>query len=178
MKDFLKRSGYVSLVTSLVFALLGIIIILNPSATLNFISTIIGIATIIIGIIKFFNCFSNKDDSGKLDISKLFGTLIIIIAGIVVICYNQTIQSIIGIVVGLWIIYSSLIKFGFSIQIKTLSFPTFLVSLILSIAMFICGIYILFNASALVVSFGVIMLIFAIMDIIEEFLFISYTDKL
>ena len=80
--------------------------------------------------------------------------------------------------IGLWIIYSALIRFGLSVQLKAISFPIFILSMILSISMLICGIYVLFNASAIMIWLGVIMLIYAVMDIIEEIIFISYAEKL
>lgn len=178
MKDILKKSGYISLLISIIFALIGIIIIVNPTTTFNIISTIIGVCIIIAGIIKFFTSFSYKTTSGGTDFQMIFGSLIIVIAGIVTICYNSTIQSIISIMIGLWIIYSALIRFGLSVQLKAISFPIFILSMILSISMLICGIYVLFNASAIMIWLGVIMLIYAVMDIIEEIIFISYAEKL
>lgn len=178
MKEFLKKSGYISLLSSIIFALIGIIIIVNPTTTLNVISTIIGISIIIMGVVKFFTSFSIRTTNGNPDFSMIFGSLIIIISGIVTICYSQTIQSIISILIGLWIIYSALVRFGFSMQIRTIGFPAFIISTILSIAMLVCGIYVLFNSSAIVVGLGVIMLVFAIIDIIEELLFISYAERL
>ena len=168
MKEFLKKSGYISLLSSIIFALIGIIIILNPTTTLNVISTIIGISIIIMGVVKFFTSFSIRTTNGNPDFSMIFGSLIIIISGIVTICYSQTIQSIISILIGLWMIYSALV----------IGFPAFIISTILSIAMLACGIYVLFNSSAIVVGLGVIMLVFAIIDIIEEMLFISYAERL
>lgn len=178
MKELLKKTGYVSLLTSVILALIGIIIIVNPTTTFNVISTIIGISIIIVGIIKFLTSFSYRTTNGKLDFQMIFGSLIIVIAGIVTICYNSTIQSIISIIIGLWIIYSALIRFGFSVQLKAISFPIFILSMILSISMLACGIYVLFNASAIIIWLGVIMLIYAIMDIIEEIIFISYAERL
>lgn len=178
MKEILKKSGYISVITSLIIAILGIIIIINPDATLKFISTIFGISIIIIGILRFFSSFSTKTIDGTINFQNTILSIIVIILGIIVIFYSQTIQALIGITLGLFIIYSALIRFVFSIQIRTFETKIFLASLILSILMFICGIYLLFNANAIVISFGIIMVIYSVIDIIEQIIFIKYIDKL
>ena len=43
MEKILKKAGWTSVITSLIFALIGLIMIYNPETTMIFISTILGI---------------------------------------------------------------------------------------------------------------------------------------
>ena len=57
MEKFLKKAGWTSVITSLIFALIGLIMIYNPETTMIFISTILGIFFIVVGLIKVINYF-------------------------------------------------------------------------------------------------------------------------
>ena len=63
MEKFLKKAGWTSILTSLVLAVIGIVMIYNPQTTMQFISTILGIFFIVMGIIKLINYFVTKGNS-------------------------------------------------------------------------------------------------------------------
>ena len=52
MEKFLKKAGWTSVLTSIIFAIIGLIMIFFPDTTMKFISTILGAFFIIIGILK------------------------------------------------------------------------------------------------------------------------------
>ena len=51
MEKFLKKAGWTSIITSLVLAVIGLVMIYNPDTTMQFISTILGIFFIVVGVI-------------------------------------------------------------------------------------------------------------------------------
>ena len=60
MEQFLKKMGWTSIITSLAFAVIGLIIAYNPNATFTIISYLIGIAFILFGIMKVIEYFKMK----------------------------------------------------------------------------------------------------------------------
>ena len=48
MKDIFKRAAIISILTSVIFAILGIVMIANPVATIEIVTAILGITIIVI----------------------------------------------------------------------------------------------------------------------------------
>ena len=53
-----------------------------------------------------------------------------------------------------------------------------LVVLLISLAILFCGIYVLANPGTVVMTVGIIMVVYAVMDIIEEIIFIKKVKNL
>ena len=49
MKEMIKRTAVVSIITSLIFAVLGIVMITNPEAAIEIVAAVLGITVIVIG---------------------------------------------------------------------------------------------------------------------------------
>ena len=177
LNSILKKTGMYSLISSIVFAILGIVLIAYPNGTITVISYIIGIMFFLVGAYKALNYFSNKGNYDLYNYDLAFG-IIAIILGIVTIAYGSQIFSIFRILIGLWIIYSAIIRLSLSLKLKTLGTNAWKYSLILSIVMLICGIYAIANNGIIIVTIGVIVLIYAIIDIIESIIFLNNVNDL
>ena len=64
MKEMIKRTAVVSIITSLIFAVLGIVMITNPEAAIEIVAAVLGITVIVIGAEKIISYFVMK---GNLD---------------------------------------------------------------------------------------------------------------
>lgn len=177
MEKFLKKAGWTSILTSIIFAIIGIIMIYNPATTMQFISTVLGVFFIVIGIIKLINYFIAKGNSSIFSNDMAWGIISIII-GLVVIVYSSTIESIFRIMIGIWIIYSGFTRLSLSFKLKDISHKTWMLVLILAVLMIIGGLYVTFYPGALIVTLGVIILIYSIMDLIESFIFMRNIKEL
>lgn len=177
VEKFLKKTGWSSLISSIIFAILGIILITNPEETVKVISYILGGIFILTGVIRVINYIVTK---GKYDIYNdgMFFGIIAIILGIVTICYSKQIGNIFRVLIGVWIVYSSIVRIDISFKLKVLENKTWLYSLIIAIAMLICGIYIACNPGAILVTIGIVILIYSILDIIESIIFLKDIKKL
>lgn len=91
MENFLKKTGFTSIVTSLVFAIIGIILITNPESTMIIISYILGAIFIIAGGIKTINYFISKGNYDFYNYELIYG-IIAIILGVITIFYSATIR--------------------------------------------------------------------------------------
>ena len=79
----------------------------------------------------------------------------------------NVIGSMFRIIIGLWIIYMSFVGADSALQIKKNGNKSWLHTIVLSILMLICGLYIIFSSGAIIVAIGIIMLICSIINIIE-----------
>lgn len=177
LKNILKKTGWISILESIIFATLGIIIILNPEGIIKIMSYILGVMFIAVGIGKIIDYFTTK---GKLDFnnySLMYG-LMACILGIVIMVCSSTIGSIFRIAIGIWIIYSSFMRMSFSIRLKALNSKVWIYSLILAIIMFVGGLYITLNQGAVMVTIGILMIIYSIIDIIENIIFIRNVKEI
>ena len=170
MDKFLKKAGWTSILTSVIFAIIGLIMIYYPESTIMFISTIIGIFFIVVGIIKIINYFIARGNSTLFSNDIAWG-LIAIILGLVTMVYSGTIESILRIMIGIWIIYSGFTRFNLSFRLKNINSKLWAFVLILSIIMVVGGVYVTFYPGALIVTLGVIILIYSIIDLVEGFIF-------
>lgn len=167
-----KKTGVYSLISSIVFAILGIILIAYPEGTIKVISYVLGIMFMLVGAYKVANYFINKGSYDLYNYDLAFG-IIAIILGIVTIAYSTQIATILRIIIGLWIIYSAIIRLSLSLKLKTLGTDAWKYSLILSIIMLICGIYAIASTAIIIKTIGIVILIYAILDIIESIIFLN-----
>ena len=177
MENFLKKAGWTSILTSIILANLGLIMIFNPDTTMQFISTILGIIFIVIGIIKIANYFISRGNS-TLFANDISWGLVAVILGLVTIVYSSTIESIFRIMIGIWIIYSGFTRFSLSFKLKEVNDKVWAFMLVLAVLMVIGGLYVTFYPGALIVTLGVIILIYAVMDLIEGFIFMKNMKNL
>lgn len=172
----LKKTGWSSIITSTVFAIIGIVIITSPEAIITIISTILGLTLIAFGGYKGLEYLKNKG-SNSYSYDLAYG-IIAIILGIVAMVYHQEIGTIFRILIGLWIIYSSVIRATLSLQLRSTKSKVWIYSLIIALVMLACGIYTISNAGTIVVAVGIVVLIYSILDIIEGIIFLKNLKKI
>lgn len=168
MEKFFKKTGLISILESVVFIILGVILVWKADVAVKVISYIIGTIFIIIGAAKVIKYFSIYKKQYEIYNYELIYGLITIVIGIITIYYCNTIETILRIVIGIWIIYSSFIKFGLALKMKEVGVRLWIHSLILSIIMFICGLYVILNSGTIIATIGICMIIYSVIDIIED----------
>jgi len=177
LKDLLKKSGWMSIAESLVFAILGIILIWQKDAIMSMIAYILGAVFILLGIIKVVNYLQTKSKSDLYNYELVYGIMAVII-GIVIIVYSSTISKIFGIIIGMWIVYSSVVRASSALKLKQIKSNIWIYSLVIAVVMLICGLVVIFNTGAIPATIGAIMITYAVLDIIENVIFINNVKKL
>lgn len=177
LKDLLKKSGWMSIAESLVFAILGIILIWQKDAIMSMIAYILGVVFILLGIIKVINYVQTKSKSDLYNYELVYGIMAVII-GIVIMVYSSTISKIFGIIIGMWIVYSSVVRASSALKLKQIKSNIWIYSLVIAVIMLICGLVVIFNTGAIPATIGAIMITYAVLDIIENVIFINNVKKL
>ena len=172
MKLFLKKMGWISILTSLVFIILGFVIAYYPDTTFQVISYVLGAVFIVIGLVKIISYFIHKGSYDLYNYELVFG-IIACLLGIVVIVASSMIETLIRVVIGFWIVYSGAIRLGLALKLQKLEVDTkvWVSVLLMALIMLFCGIYIIAVPGIIVTTIGVLMIIYGIMDLVEEIIF-------
>ncbi len=177
IEKIFKKTGYTSIITSIILGILGLIMFLYSEATMKIITNILGIILILTGILKIIGYLKEKGEYDFFNYDIIYGIISIVI-GIVLLTHPGILEGILGIALGIWIIYSGLMRFGLSLKLKTYETKSWLPMLVISIIMIIMGIYIIVSPDVIIATLGLIILFYSIMDLIEGITFIINVKKL
>lgn len=177
LEKIFKKTGWFSILESVLFIILGAILVWKSEETVKAISYLLGGVFIIIGLIKVVHYFLSKGKYDFYNYDLIFGLMAAVI-GIVTIVYSNTIGSIFRIIIGIWIIYSALIRINLSFKLKAMDVTAWVYSLVLAAIMFICGLYIAMNAGSVIVTIGIFMIVYAVIDLIENIIFMKNVKEI
>ena len=90
---------------------------------------------------------------------------------------TEIILSLFRILIAIWIIYTGIMNFHTSIVWKEYKSKLWVTTLILSFVMILAGIYVLVNSGAIIQTIGIILVLYGIVDIIENIIFIKKVDN-
>lgn len=167
MENFMKKNAIASIIASLLFLIIGISIVTNPGIIILLTSYFLGGLFIIIGLVKIISYLVNRKELDIYSYELLFG-IIAISLGIFTITCSDSISSFFRIIIGLWIIYSAIIRIICSIRLKNTNIKLCTTLFLIAILMLIVGFYVVFNAGTLIVSMGIIIIIYSILDLVES----------
>ena len=168
-EKFLKRSSWVDIVTSLMFVLFSILLIVKPTEMVTVISILLGAIFIVIGFLKIVDYFTSKDKEDYL----LTIALISVIFGVIVLFCSDVIAGVFRIILGIWVIASGIKNFQTSLAWKDVKSGLWTVTILCSMLMIVAGIIILVSTELALQIVGVIILIYALLDLITRAIFIK-----
>ena len=176
-EKFLKRTNWTDILTSMLFLILGILLILKPSETISVISILLGMVLFIMGFLKLVDYFTSKDKEDYLLIFALIATVL----GVIVLCSSDVITGIFRVVLGIWIIASGIRNFQTSLVWKEVKSGLWTVTVLCALLMIIAGIVILISTTLAIRIVGIAIAIYAVLDIIARSIFLKkvqdYLDK-
>ena len=167
MKKITIKKDKSSIITSIIFLILGILLYLKDKEVVTFITYIIGIIFAIFGSIKLYNYYKFKDTVSNINLT--LGILSIIIGIIIMFC-NSIIEQAIRIVIGGFIIANGINKLIVSINSKDYN-KNWITLLIISILIIIGGLYTILQSNLILQTIGVVLIIYSSIDIIS---YLSY----
>lgn len=171
MSGFMKGIVRSSIITSALLAILGILLIIASEETIIAISYIVGGTLVLLGAIGIIDYLRKLKTELKSELDLLYATGTIIL-GILIILHPKAIASIIPTVLGIIIIINSSTKLNYAFQLKNQDNDLWKSTLIVSLLTTICGLVLMFNpfAAATLITriVGIIILLYAILDIISS----------
>lgn len=157
------------IILTIVFLLVGGILIVKPDISFNIISYLIGASLILSGIYLFIIDSKTKN----IFINVFLYAILLTLIGILIILNPITLKVILPIFLGLWFLISGIFKIRLDIYMKDESY--FILSLITNIITVICGVILLINpvesVSAITISLGIIIVVSSISSLIDIIIF-------
>lgn len=179
MKDLIKKVYLMSLASSILFFIFGLLLFLQADAVIRTVSFIIGVILVGLGIVPIANYFKTRN-SGFFSSTGLLYGIFSVVAGFIILFNSDILATIIPILSGVWVIINSVNKIQISMGLRDQKINFWLVSFIFSVLMLIVGAFLIVNPlkSSLFVAktIGVVIMIYSSLDIIDS-IFIKIKTK-
>lgn len=153
-----------NLVTPVLFFIVGLILFLNPSGVVNFISYIFGGVFLALGIGKYVA------DNKRIDktTGDTFYSVVMIILGAIFIFFSGAIEFLIRLAIGLWIIVNAINTIAIGANLAKLEKKA-VVTLIIGFILLLMGLYTILVENLVLSTLGLVILIYAILEIVDYF---------
>jgi len=122
------------------------------------------------GIYKVINFFAMHSKTDFYNNDLLYGVIALVFGVLIVVLYER-LQEVLGIIIGVWIIYSALVRMNTSIKMHAAGLREWFYVFLFSAVMLALGIYAIVNFSILPATLGWVLLASAIVSMIDDTLF-------
>lgn len=173
----LKSVGWAAILESLVIGVLGIVLLWHPEGVLKAIFYVVGIFLMIKGVYKILNYFATHGQYDFYNNDLLYG-IIALVFGVIAVVLWEELGGVIGLVVGAWMIYGSLVRINTAIKMRTAGIREWFYVLVLALVMLALGIYMIINMGAVLAVVGWVMIAAAVVGILDDLMFIRHLDEL
>ncbi len=168
MKKSMNRTLWISIISSIIFILLGIILVSHPETSLVIMSYTVCILLGANGVYQLIMGYTNT----SLSLFDGFsGGILSIILGILILIKPNTLSIVIPIAIGLWFIISSSYKLRIALALRSIKESIWFLLFVMALLMMVCGIILIFNPlsgmTAITITMGVLIIIYSLIDIVE-----------
>lgn len=170
----IKKSAWSAVIESLAILILGVLFIAWPDMMVKIVSYIVGIFFVIKGLFQIINYFVEKGQNDFFNNGLLVGVISILI-GITALVMGEGIANIFRIVIGVFIIYESLVRMNTAIKLNAAGIGIWKYILLLSIVILILGIFVTFNDVTTVI--GWMMIVAGLIGIVGDTIFIQQVNN-
>lgn len=153
-----------SLWTPIIFLIIGLLLLLNPGDIVEFISYIFGGVFLALGIAKLIRDFKRSDKTT----GDTFYSIVMIVLGLIFIFFSGTIEFIIRLSIGVWIIINALNTIAIGANLVRVE-KSSVVSLIIGFILLLIGLYTIFVSNLVFSALGLVLTIYAVLEIIDYF---------
>lgn len=164
MTGFFKELKKYSIITIIVTAVLGVLLIAKPDQMIAYTSLIIGVAVILSGVVALINYVVKKDSKLPLVMG-----IIAVISGVIICCAYRQIVSVMIFFMGIILLVGGILDLVNSIDVAKRHYRSWIFTVILSIASIVLGILSIINPfdtqSKIVQLIGGGFLIFAVLEL-------------
>lgn len=162
-------SSQSSLISSIIFFILGAILFTSPDKVINAVFQVIGIIIAIVAGISllmfFFQTIKGNPSKGNL----IFGIITALLA-ITFIFFNDIIEQFIRFLIGAWILFTGILRLISVLSMNKKS-SKFIQLLIVSLLLIGVGIYTILYGGIFLQTMGIIMMVYAAIEIIGFILY-------
>lgn len=177
ISDNLKKSAWSAILESLITMILGILLIAWPDIVIKVVAYVVGIFLIIKGAYQIINYFIIKGQNDFFNNSLLAGVISALI-GLTLLLIGEEIANVFRIVIGVWMIYESLVRINTSIKLHAANISTWKYTLIFALMMLILGVFVTFYNGAVLTLIGWMMILAGLIGILGDIMFIQHVNNI
>ena len=164
------NSFSIGITKGVIFAILGLLLIIYPIQVVKTVTTIFGIASLITGAIVLFSAISKRGKGESAAVFPLIEGAFSVIFGLILVLVPSISLTILAIMVGVWVIIEGILRISTSFDMKNAGINLWGRSLFVGLLFLILGILVIFHpeltSKALIMWIGFALLIFGIIDIL------------
>lgn len=165
-----KNKKSISLISAILFFILGLVIFLNPDIVVKFVSYFFGGILILIGVYKAINYYIQDKRLGIVNNHELAFGITAIILGIIFIFLADAIELLLRLLVGGWLITAGLNKVSMTFY-TTERTKRFYALIIVGLILIAVGLYTILVSNVTLSLIGILMSIYGLIDIISFFVY-------
>lgn len=173
----LKKTAWGAILESLATMVLGIFLIAWPEVVIKVIAYVVGTFFIVKGAYQVVNYFVVKGQNDFFN-NGLLGGVISVLIGLALLLMGEEIANVFRIVIGIWVIYESLVRINTSIKLYAAGIKAWQYVLILALMMLVLGVFVTFYNGAVVTLIGWLMVLAGLIGIVGDIMFIQYVNKI
>ena len=166
----LKKVFNISMISSVLLFLFGLILAVNAEGFIKSITVAIGVILLLIGVFTVIDYFRYRKDGLGASVGLISG-IFSIVCGLMLLINEDLLMILIPVFIGVWMIINGINKIQVSFEIKDLGEKSWVITFIYSILIMVLGGYFIVNpisGATTVTSFiGIILCIYAVLDIID-----------
>ena len=157
-------SDVISLISSIIFFILGAIIFTKPEIIILFISYVIGGIFTIIGLFKCIKNYLDIKKDNSISSKEMIAGILLIIIGLVFILLAGVIEALVRLVIGGWILFTGINRLINSLTIENKN-KKFVVRLIISLLLIGVGLYTILESNLAFKTIGLILMVYSFLEI-------------
>lgn len=166
----LKKIYRMSIFSSILLFLFGLVLIFNAEGFIKSISTIIGIVLLLVGIFPVVDYFRYRKEGLLAGISLISG-IFSIVCGLMFMLNDNMLMILVPVFIGVWMVINGINKLQLAFDIRDREEKSWIVTFVFSIVIMICGAYFIINpingAQFVTQTLGIIICIYSVLDIID-----------
>ena len=176
-----KKIWWSSVTSSIILFILGLLLFLKPDTVIHVVALILGIFIIVVGIFALLKYFLAEQKNGMIRFNIIYGG-VCIVSGLILALTPSAIASILPIVLGIWMIISSLLKIQYALNMKEAGSTSWIPTFTLAMITLVVGILLVINpwrgAQVILQIVGGFLMAYALLDVIASFLLNKETKTL
>lgn len=166
----LKKVFNISIISSLLLFLFGLVLAVNAEGFIKSITVVIGVVLLLIGVFPVIDYFRYRKEGLGASVGLISG-IFSIVCGLMLLINEDLLMILIPVFIGVWMIINGINKIQVSFEIKDLGEKSWIITFIYSILIIVLGGYFIVNpisGATTVTSFiGIVLCIYAVLDIID-----------
>ncbi len=172
-----KKNAWSAVLESLIILIFGLLCAIWPDTVIKFIAYLVGAFFIVRGGVIVINYFLENSQKDYFN-NKLLSGIICILIGIASLIAGQDIAHVFSVVIGILIIYISLVRLNSAIKLRAANVNNWKELMVLALVMLVIGIIVTFTTGGAIALAGWLMVVTGVIGIVGDVIFIQHVNVL